>query len=127
MQRPKFKVPAARERMAGRVVFFLASVAAVSYLLVRFGTDYASIYYVGESFAPARLAPVAFVLAAAGFAGQYYWVVAAAAVAVTLLLCAVAKSGAAFTVLGVLVWLAGAAAYFIMYLPARACTNVPGG
>lgn len=124
MQKPKFRVPTYVEKRTGRIMIFLASVAAVSYILARAGQDYTGIYANSQISLPVA---ADLVLAATQFIATFWWVVALAAVMISLLFIAVTKSGTAFTLLSILVWLAGAAAYAVLWLPSRALEKTAGG
>ena len=116
MEKPKFKVPKTFEKRTGRIALFLVSVAAVSYLFVRVGRDYAAMY-TRESIALPFHTKLAIV--ASQFISSHWWAVAIAAILVTLLFYAITKSGTVFTILSILAWLAGAAAYVSLWLPSR--------
>jgi type II secretory pathway component PulF len=124
MEKPKFRVPMYIEKKSGRITIFLASVAAVSYLIMRFSQDYCQLYENLEVEVP----PVTQVVLAAGsFIQEFWWVVALAAIMLTLLFIAVTKTGTIFTVLSILVWLAGLAAYFALWYPTRAIQAAMNG
>lgn len=124
MEKPKFKVPKTYDKRAGRITLFLASVAAVSYLLVRFGGEYASIYRDQRIALPVITKAV---LTGVEFVTAYWWAVAVGAVVLTFFLYAVTKSGTIFTILSILVWLVGAATYIALWLPSRLIEHATGG
>ena len=116
MEKPKFRVPLYFEKRTGRITIFLASVAAISYLITRFSRDYQEIY---EHFGVAAPPVSRYIFSAGSFIREFWWIVALGTIMVTLLLIAITKTGTFFTILGILTWLAGAASYLALWLPVR--------
>ncbi len=124
MEKPRFKVPELVESRGGRIILFLGSAAAVSFLLVRFGGDYARMYRDAQAELPKfTLIALNVVL----FLTSYWWTVAAGALVLMLLFVAITKSGTVFMVLSILIWLFGAGVYVSLWLPSRALAETAGG
>lgn len=124
MEKAKFKVSKTFEKRSGRMTIFLTSVAAVSYLLVRFGNDYIALYENSQVALPviARAA-----ISATQFIAGYWWAIAICAVVLTLLFYAITRKGTIFTILSILTWLAGALCYVALWLPSRSLAKALGG
>ncbi len=121
MKQPKFELPEDKKGgRTGRIILFLGSVVAVCYLLTLFSKDYVSIYIRSAVMLPV---PTQIVITAS----QYMWAIALGAAVLTILLIVITKSGRVFTVLTILVWLTGAAAYTALWLPSRLLTAAAGG
>jgi type II secretory pathway component PulF len=124
METPKFKVPKPIEKRGGRILLFLGSTAAVSFLLIRFGGDYARMYRDTGSELPG-ITQIA--LSIVLFATSYWWAIAIGALVLMLLFIAATKSGTMFTVLSILIWVFGAGVYVSLWLPSRTLAETAGG
>jgi type II secretory pathway component PulF len=98
------------------MTIFLTSVAAVSYLLVRFGNDYLALYENSLITLPVITNAA---ISLTQFIKNNWWAIAVGAVVLTLLFRFATKSGTVFTVLSILVWLAGILGYLALWLPSR--------
>ena len=124
METPKFKVPKPIEKRGGRILLFLGSTAAVSFLLIRFGGDYTRMYYDAQADLPG-ITQIA--LSIVQFMTTYWWVMGVGALVLMLLFIAATKSGTMFTVLSILVWIFGAGVYVSLWLPSRTLAETAGG
>jgi type II secretory pathway component PulF len=91
---------------------------------VRVGRDYKTLYEGLKAVTPFATESV---MNAADFTADFWWIVAIGAILLTMLFYAVTKSGTIFTVLSILVWLAGVAAYVALWLPSRGLERAAGG
>ena len=129
MKKPRFEVPRHIEKRSGRIALFLGSVAAACYLLVKLGGDHIHFIEAMYTEPPKSGFPIYLdmTMAGVGFIQSYWWVIAICAILLTIVFYAVTKSGTIFTVLSILVWLAGIAAYVALWLPSRGLERAAGG
>jgi len=125
MEKPKFDIPEKKAPRLGRILIFLCSVAGVTHLLIDFGKDYKCIFSaVREAQMPAA---ARFVIETSELMAAYWWIIAAATLAITLIFFLLLKSGTIYTLLSVLVWLAGAGAYAVLWISSTAIDKSTGG
>ena len=124
MEKPKFKIPAQKPGRTGRIALFITSTIAVCLMLVRFGNDYISLYS-NSAIALPVIAQAA--ISVVQFINNFWWAVIIGVAALTLVFCLITKSGTPFTILSILVWLAGILGYLALWLPSRALETNMGG